>query len=473
MLVKRLEEAAPLVTCGASGSTSAVLRRHSYALHTVSQDRKPVSSRSFTKPAAILGIVGGCLGFVSAALSNWTGGSPDIIQMGISASRLSLIGVVGGVVAFFAPPFGGALMLLAAAIGIKLVDIFYAFAAPLLLTGGLLAIFAPNRTNSRTTGCNGQSGRALGIGLDVLSLVVSVIWIGIVGAWSLNASMQATQEGLDLGRQSDTGWIRLVFWTTILAPFAFWTMLLVNFQATEQLTPGMVFARRDRTTLAKGLWSRPFLSWQRAGLLGTMVAFIASGSLAAVGGLSERSAINQVMATQREVSATAASAQAVGDLLFGPISGELQGPAVKGAGLQVSDFVAEARMTNPHQTASGGPGFSYGIFFGAKGQTRSQLAVTWNPPTQYWALERVTGPTVSVGRGGEHATLNTGADESNVLRVLVKDMVAVLTVNRREVATVNLGNQASGDVGIVFVSAFGAQGRTLQYDEFRVWALKS
>lgn len=101
--------------------------------------------------ALILGIIGGVIGLFASGAALFVGGigaavqsqgASQIISLGWAALFLSIIGIIGGAIAIAAPKFGGGMMLVAGIGGFISVSLAYIVAGPLLLIGGLLALFA-------------------------------------------------------------------------------------------------------------------------------------------------------------------------------------------------------------------------------------------------------------------------------------------------------------------------------------------
>jgi len=440
------------------------------------------------KTAAIFGIVGGGIGLPSIAMSMIAGGSPEFLRISLFTMLLSLLGIVGGMMALKWPRLGGLVMLIVAAAAIKFVDVLYALAAPPLITGGLLALYGGEWPPAARGSIESTRGRTFGLRLDGAWLVACAAWMLLVAGWGISTSAEASKVASALGRQSDTTWIRLAFWTAELAPFAVWAILLANFSAAGGLTPGMVVARGDKRAVIDALFSHPLFNWRRAGLVLTCVAIATSVGTAVAAQTSERNATNEISARLRGVSVSASSADP-GELLFGPVTGDLGSPSVAGshtvdgpnarrAGQQLTDFILEARFSNPEPAGRPTGGWSYGIFFRDDGQARYQVIITWNPnlrtPTQFWRLERVSPGANSGFAAGEHSSLNTAADASNLVRLFVKGSTLVLTINDQEVTVQNLRGTGAekGDLG-VFTDAVAKGDPPLHYADFHVWTLKT
>lgn len=101
--------------------------------------------------ALVLGIIGGIIGLFASGVALFVGGlgaalqsqgANQIISLGWAALLLSIIGIIGGAIAMAAPKFGGGMMLVAGVGGFISVSLAYIVAGPLLIIGGLLAVFA-------------------------------------------------------------------------------------------------------------------------------------------------------------------------------------------------------------------------------------------------------------------------------------------------------------------------------------------
>ena len=108
--------------------------------------------------ALVLGIVGGLLGIGAGLLviltssgSGFTVGSvkPEFIfALGWAAFPLSMMGIVGGALAVAKPKVAGILMLISAVGGALVIALGYTISAPLLLTGGILALQSEGRSKA-------------------------------------------------------------------------------------------------------------------------------------------------------------------------------------------------------------------------------------------------------------------------------------------------------------------------------------
>ncbi len=101
--------------------------------------------------ALVLGVIGGIIGLFGAGAAIAIGGvgaavgaqnAGTAIGGGWAALALSVLGIVGAALAMAKPKLAGWLMLIAAIGGFISVFLAYIVAGPLLVIGGLLALFA-------------------------------------------------------------------------------------------------------------------------------------------------------------------------------------------------------------------------------------------------------------------------------------------------------------------------------------------
>ncbi|MFQ3537195.1 MAG: serine/threonine-protein kinase [Aggregatilineales bacterium] len=177
-------------------------------------------------------------------------------------------------------------------------------------------------------------------------------------------------------------------------------------------------------------------------------------------------------ATQRSFEVAAQRAAAGAQPAFEPRSGELrhttrQAPEIEPAGVQFRNFVVEALFGNPYGADEGR--WDYGFFFRHEGENRQyRLAVVSDGR---WRLTLRDRDASTIVQEGLLNNLNSAADGSNMLRLVVEDSRAWFFVNRQFVAQLDVSaKRVAGDVQI-FTGVFGGNkinGRTTRYSGFVV-----
>lgn len=101
--------------------------------------------------AVILGVLGGIFGIIGALFAFFIGGvgaafgEPEagtVFGLGLAAIIISIVGIVGGALAYARPRIAGYMMVAAGILGFIAVSAAYIVAGPLLIVGGALALLA-------------------------------------------------------------------------------------------------------------------------------------------------------------------------------------------------------------------------------------------------------------------------------------------------------------------------------------------
>lgn len=181
-------------------------------------------------------------------------------------------------------------------------------------------------------------------------------------------------------------------------------------------------------------------------------------------------------ATQRSFEVAAQRAAAGALPLFAPRSGELRhttrnAPETERANVKVRNFVVEALFGNPYSIAEGR--WDYGFFFRDEGENQQyRLAVVSDGR---WRLTLRDQAQSTIVQEGALSNLNTAADGSNLLRLVVEDARAWFFVNGQFVAQLDVSaKRVAGDVQI-FTGVFGGNkinGRATRYSGFVVSEIK-
>ena len=97
----------------------------------------------------ILGLIGGIFGILSGITALLVGGafgalgasdSGTIVGGGVAAIIVSIMGIVGGIIAKNKAKLGGILMIIASVIGFISIFVFYILPGVLLLIGGIMCL---------------------------------------------------------------------------------------------------------------------------------------------------------------------------------------------------------------------------------------------------------------------------------------------------------------------------------------------
>ncbi len=258
----------------------------------------------------------------------------------------------------------------------------------------------------------------------------------------------------------------------------------------EATLTAAVFANRRATSTAQVLTNQratstaQVLANQRATSTAQVLANQRATSTAQVLANQRATSTAQALATQRVTAtakaagATATAAAAGARLAAGPTSGSLQHQEdgyieTYDPGLDLTNFVAEARFYNPYPLTEGT--WDFGFLFRARyldGQWQHH-AVRVRSSGQWCHVLKLEG---SWGDAvcGPVAELYTGADASNLLRLVVIDKKGLFWVNDRFVASLDLsGLTMSGGVQAATGIASGDEinGKTTRYEGFSVRSL--
>jgi hypothetical protein len=177
------------------------------------------------------------------------------------------------------------------------------------------------------------------------------------------------------------------------------------------------------------------------------------------------------MLVQATVTALAKDAVQV----YGPIDGELEHGeeglyTSEGANIQLRNFIAEVRFHNPYDRSE--RGWDYGLLFrNTGGNEQYRLYVnsdeTWGFRLRNNDEEKILATTIL-----EH--LKTGATDTNLLRLVVKDNEAFFFLNDNYVSTLDVSDRTIP--GLVLVvgglgQAHQITGKVTRYEDFTIWRL--
>lgn len=102
----------------------------------------------------ILGLLGGLFGIVAAFLSLFAGGvtgaENSAIAMAYLSIPISLVGLIGGAMAFAKPKAAGIMMLIAGVGGFVTITVAYLLAGPLLIVGAIMALVVGKTLGKKT-----------------------------------------------------------------------------------------------------------------------------------------------------------------------------------------------------------------------------------------------------------------------------------------------------------------------------------
>jgi hypothetical protein len=140
-------------------------------------------------------------------------------------------------------------------------------------------------------------------------------------------------------------------------------------------------------------------------------------------------------------------------------------------GIQLEDFIAEVKFTNPYETSKGP--WDYGFLFRDQGSNdQYRLYVDSN---KRWELSNYkTDSTYTMVDEGFISDLRTGAGASNTLWLLCKGERGILFVNGNFVAELDLSaRQEAGivRVGTGFEKGHEVEGYSTMYKGFIIWKI--
>jgi WD40 repeat protein len=164
-------------------------------------------------------------------------------------------------------------------------------------------------------------------------------------------------------------------------------------------------------------------------------------------------------------------------LVAGPLSGELKHNAdsnnivSQGAGVNLKDFIAEARFFNPFDPAKAGQDWSYGLEFRTQGYNQQYRLIIGSGKT--WVFKY--GPNGSAIGSGSLPDLDITEAGSLLLTVKVKNNQAEIFINDQSVGTFDVSahpNASDVYIGTGLYSGSMVNGAVTRYGDFRVWSLE-
>lgn len=185
----------------------------------------------------------------------------------------------------------------------------------------------------------------------------------------------------------------------------------------------------------------------------------------------------QVQSTRQAREALIAAAENTKIVVFQPTSGELThnaddtAMAGRGTGVNLRNFIAEARLYNPYAASDGG--WDYGFAFRTTGGNNEFRLVVGFDRT--WVLMNNTGgPQGIVIARGELPDLDVSADGSHLIRLIAKDERGVFLLDGNVVADLDLSAHInSGDI-FLFTGMYKGHERNrfaTLYTDLTVWSI--
>ena len=147
----------------------------------------------------------------------------------------------------------------------------------------------------------------------------------------------------------------------------------------------------------------------------------------------------------------------------------------KSASVDVHDFIAQAKITNPYEGGRyGAEIWDYGFIFHKElsGDGLFDVIVVRSDGT--WSHRSGTGPPYDIIDSGYLNNLNTDARDTNELTLIAEGSEAIFIVNGDRIATLKTGGSyRRGDVELVtgFFTGGEKSGAVTEYSDFRVQSL--
>ena len=188
----------------------------------------------------------------------------------------------------------------------------------------------------------------------------------------------------------------------------------------------------------------------------------------------------QSVATAQAVEGIVATLVKQAKQVYGPTNGDLlhkEDNNVKGqsASVNLRNFIAEVQFLNPYDAAQ--HAWDCGIIFRATSFYNQYRVLIDSKGRWFFRAADVSSdnrPQSKEFASGQVSNVNTNADGSNHLRLVVNDKTAFFFVNGEYVATLDVsGRNVPGDVlvGIGYDDDREINGRSTRYKSFSVWSL--
>jgi hypothetical protein len=188
----------------------------------------------------------------------------------------------------------------------------------------------------------------------------------------------------------------------------------------------------------------------------------------------------QSVATAQAVEGIVATLVKQAKQVYGPTNGDLvhkEDNNVKGqfASVNLRNFIAEVQFLNPYDAAQ--HAWDCGIIFRATNFYIQYRVLIDSKGKWFFRAADVSSdnrPQSKEFASGKVSNVNTAADGSNHLRLIVNDKTAFFFVNGEYVATLDVsGRNVPGDVlvGIGYDDDREINGRSTRYKNFSVWSL--
>jgi len=187
----------------------------------------------------------------------------------------------------------------------------------------------------------------------------------------------------------------------------------------------------------------------------------------------------RVTATAQAQSTKAAllsNIEASRSLVFGPTTGVLEHTAndliaAQDAGVNLRDFVIEARLFNPYSTSQGSWDYGF-IFRHAEKNTHFRFVIK---SEKSWALVNNTGdPDGVIIAQGELPSLDVSENGSNLIKLIFQGESGWFLLNAETITELDLS--ARMNPGAIFIATGifqgdGKAGSSTRFSDFAIWSL--
>jgi hypothetical protein len=161
--------------------------------------------------------------------------------------------------------------------------------------------------------------------------------------------------------------------------------------------------------------------------------------------------------------------------VYGPVDGELEHGEdglyhAEGANIQLRNFIVEARFHNPYDRSEGG--WDYGFLFRNTGANEQYRLYVDSDGTWGFRLRNNDDEKILATTPLQH--LKTGATDTNLLRLIVKDNEAFFFVNDNYISTLDVSEKTISGLVLVVEGLspdHEISGKVTRYDDLTIWRL--
>lgn len=189
--------------------------------------------------------------------------------------------------------------------------------------------------------------------------------------------------------------------------------------------------------------------------------------------LARETATARAQATKQAVLSNIEASQS---LVFGPTTGKLDHTAndliaVQDAGVNLRDFVVEARLFNPYSTSQGAWDYGF-ILRHAEKNTHFRFVIF---SSKSWELVNNTGdPTGEVLTQGELPSLDVSDNGSNLVKLIFKGDTGWFFLNGELISDIDLSARVNPGAIFIATGIFkndGMAGSSTRFSDFSIWSL--